>query len=63
MELNTKASCPECGTEADVQMVDENGLKDAVVKVTSEEVVLELGCKEQSCNRVWRAVYSFTGNE
>lgn len=55
--------CPECDTQVNVQMVDQDGLNDAVVKATSEEVVLELACKEPDCSCVWRAVYAFAGNQ
>lgn len=62
MSSNTRARCPNCDTEADVKLADANGLVDSVVKATSEEVVMEIGCKEPDCTAVWRAVYTFTGN-
>lgn len=55
--------CPECDTKVDVQLTDDLTSDDKVVKATSEEVVLDVGCKEPDCSRVWRAVYAFAGNQ
>lgn len=63
MRLDTNTRCPKCDTKADVQLADKDGLVDSVVKATSEEVVMEVSCKEEDCNRVWRAVYAFAGNQ
>jgi len=63
MGQDTRTHCPECDTEADVLVNDIEGVNDSVVRETSEEVVLEIKCKEPDCNNVWRAVYSFTGNQ
>lgn len=63
MRQDVRTHCPECNTEADVSLVTAEGLNDAVVKATSEEVVLEISCKESDCNNVWRAVYAFAGNQ
>lgn len=63
MGRDTRTHCPECDTEADVSLVTADGLNDAVLKATSEETVLEISCKEPDCSNVWRAVYSFTGNQ
>jgi len=63
MGLSTNSRCPKCNTKADVQLVDKNGLVDSIVKATSEEVVMEIACKEDNCNKVWRATFCFAGNQ
>jgi hypothetical protein len=60
---HTRTHCPECDTEAFVMVCERVEITDSVVKDTSEEVVLEIKCKEPDCSNVWRAVYSFTGNQ
>jgi len=60
---DTICTCPACGTEAEIVLEKMGGLSDAIVKSTSEEIVMEIACKDNNCSAVWRAVYSFTGNQ
>ena len=63
MGLNANSRCPECDTKVYVQLADKDGLVDSVVRATSEEVIMEVSCKEEDCDRVWRVVYAFAGNQ
>jgi len=63
MGLPANTKCPRCDTKADVQLVDGNSEVDRVVKANSEEVVMEICCKEKYCYCVWKAVYAFSGQE
>lgn len=63
MGEDTQAHCPECGTVADVQLVNEEGNRATPLKASNEEILLEIVCDSDSCNNVWRAVYAFVGNQ
>ena len=63
MGKSAKTHCPECGTEPEVNLEVMGGLSDSVVKATAEEIVMEIQCRADNCNRVWRAVYCFAGNQ
>jgi hypothetical protein len=62
-EIDDFARCKGCGATAEIELVDEYGLRDSIVKATEEEVILEIACKEDGCYCVWRAVYAFAGNQ
>ena len=63
MGLSARSRCPECDTEAQVALDDTQEPTDSIVKATSEEVIIETACQNGSCSRVWRAVYTFAGNQ
>lgn len=63
MSQDAISKCPDCGTKVDVELVNRHGLADSLVKATAAEAIIEVCCKEDGCNRVWRAVYGFAGNQ
>lgn len=63
MGMNANTRCPRCGVKADVQLDNEDGFCDVIAVSNSEEIVVEIGCKQEDCNKVWRAVYAFAGNQ